>query len=192
MSVHPSLSLVSLRKPGGVDIALSRRLSAWFHQVGDMTLIPLESAEAARKRLKSQATWLYRFKRDSLYPRHHLYMSLDLKVDQRVAVFRLQLRLKCARINSFLFKINSVISPHCPWCSNPVVEDIEHLLLDCPRYSAPRSALAVAFQGLKIILSVNSILLSNLVVSRPLLPAAIQYSGRFLLAVYRLRFCARR
>jgi hypothetical protein len=178
-----SLSLRSLSEMNGVAVALNKLLSSWFHQVGDMTLIPLESAAAAKKRLKSEAKWLYRFKRLSLYPQYNVYFCFDRKV----AIFRMQLRLKCARINSYLFKIGSSISHDCPYCPS-FCEDIEHLLLHCPIYAVPRAKLSIGFASIHLPVTVNSILLSNFLIPPVFLESAISISSCFLSSIRRLRF----
>jgi hypothetical protein len=178
-----SLSLPSLCEMNGVAVALNKLLSSWFHQVGDPTLIPRESSAAAKKRLKSEAKWLYRFKRLSLYPQYNVYFC----VDRKVAIFRMQLRLKCARINSYLFKIGSSISYDCPYCPSSC-EDIDHLLLHCPIYSVPRATLCSGFATIHLPVTVNSILLSNLIIPPVFLETAITISSSFLSSIHRLRF----
>jgi hypothetical protein len=184
---RPDVSSEVLLQPNGVSFTLAKMMTSWFHYRGDMTLIPLESAAAADKRLKSHAKWLYRFKRKSLYPRSHLYLKLD---SFQISHFRSQLRLKCAPVNTFRHKLDSDLSPHCPFCApSQIMEDIDHLLFVCPKYSVSRNALIPKFREVGIPFSVNNILLSDLAVfPSAKLVKVIEFTAVFLQDILTTRF----
>ncbi len=67
-------------------------------------------------------------------------------------------------------------TPHCPHCStalHPVLDDISHVLLDCTRYSLPRSQMVAGFNAapalpLPVPLSLSTVLVAS--IPPPLLP----------------------
>ncbi|XP_064488507.1 uncharacterized protein LOC135400603 [Ornithodoros turicata] len=70
-------------------------------------------------------------------PKMAFSVSLRLSRKEESALHRL--RLNVARTPSFLFKIKQRPSSACPSCSTDA--DTHHLLMTCPRYAAPRTAL---------------------------------------------------
>ncbi|XP_064470166.1 uncharacterized protein LOC135384914 [Ornithodoros turicata] len=70
-------------------------------------------------------------------PKMAFSVSLRLSRKEESALHRL--RLNVARTPSFLFKIKQRPSSACPSCSTDA--DTNHLLMTCPRYAAPRTAL---------------------------------------------------
>ncbi|XP_064460340.1 uncharacterized protein LOC135370505 [Ornithodoros turicata] len=70
-------------------------------------------------------------------PKMAFSVSLRLSRKEESALHRL--RLNVARTPSFLFKTKQRPSSACPSCSTDA--DTHHLLMTCPRYAAPRTAL---------------------------------------------------
>ena len=52
-----------------------------------------------------------------------------------------QLRLRCARLNKYLFKIKAVNTSICESCSLQEYESVSHYLLRCPAFSIQRATL---------------------------------------------------
>jgi hypothetical protein len=172
-----SLLSESLILPEGLQLTMNKLLLSFIRAAGhpDRAVAPVPL---------SQASWLFQVKSSSLYPRHNSFFSME---DLRTSSFRIQLRLKCVRINSFLRMIGKIPSYDCPFCEG-TEENIEHLLITCPQYSVPRRLLSDALLPLHLAVTVKSILLSDADVPALSLAPVVFASGRFLRSVARLRF----
>jgi hypothetical protein len=175
-----SLLSESLLLPEGLQLSMNKLLLSFIRVVG-------HSDPAVAPYPMSQARWLFQLKSSSLYPHHNRFFSLE---DSVTSAFRIQLRLKSARINAFLHKIRQSDSIACPFCGEGSVEDISHLLIECPYYSVPRRLLSDTLLPLHLTVTLETVLLSDTRVPALSLVPVVLASGRFLRSIVRLRFGA--
>ena len=65
---------------------------------------------------------------------------------------------------------SALFDPHCPHCStaaHPVLDDIAHVLLDCPRYAVSRSLMVAGFNSDPPLPLPPTLTLSTLLVASP-------------------------
>ena len=62
-----------------------------------------------------------------------------------------KLRLEKIKLNKYLNKIGLSPTDLCTQCNSGEVEDTEHFLLTCQKYSAPRNRLILSLQNLGIV-----------------------------------------
>ena len=66
-------------------------------------------------------------------------------------VIMTKLRLEKIKLNKYLNKIGLSPTDLCTQCNSGEVEDTEHFLLTCQKYSAPRNKLILSLQNLGIV-----------------------------------------
>lgn len=66
-----------------------------------------------------------------------LTSKLPRELPRRLETLYHRLRLNSAYTNSYLFRLGLTINPYCDNCSS--IETVEHILLECVAYLAPRS-----------------------------------------------------
>ncbi|XP_042146327.1 uncharacterized protein LOC121835860, partial [Ixodes scapularis] len=125
------------------------QLATTAHTSNNVHLTPFTKSDAKRyiRRLREQMShdeWLSSIPQDSLIRlidpdlRCPVYTYSARSIDTLIHC----LRLEVAYTGSFLHRIKQVGTPSCK-CDNPV-EDVEHLIMDCPRYDQWRARLRIS------------------------------------------------
>jgi hypothetical protein len=64
------------------------------------------------------------------------FFTYDYNRDTSIARFRSRLRLNRARTNYYLHRIDSTVSPACPFCGQ--LDTMQHILVECPHFQVER------------------------------------------------------
>ena len=99
-----------------------------------------------------------------------------------VAVLRARLRLNRANLNSIQFRYRAVPSPACDRCKHSI-EDVEHVLLHCPTFAAPRAVCSDALSRLNLPMSVSRLIGDPSDLPHVTAKALLAASGHYLLAI---------
>jgi hypothetical protein len=95
-----------------------------------------KAAHSAQDRELVGATAASLFKRVQSRVKPASYLLSD---PRPTAVLRARFRLNRANLNAWLYRCGAVPAPRCPKCNHPS-EDLDHVILHCPAYNAPRLA----------------------------------------------------
>jgi hypothetical protein len=108
-----------------------------------------------------------------------------LEDGRRLAAVRARLRLNRCSLNASLAQRRLVLDPNCTVCAVP--ETVEHCLLECPRYEAPRRECAAALDFLRLPLNFATVLGSVYDRGPEQRRSALAATGKFLQAIDNIR-----
>ena len=80
---------------------------------------------------------------------------------RKLDVIMTQLRLRCARLNKYLYKIKKVNSNICEACTEQEFESVSHYLIRCPAYYQQRKTLKESLEKLGIKELTTNVLLGS-------------------------------